>query len=185
MCNKCINHCWFNCEQIQEGPLRIFTLITCNFCISNNPRWFWIWDLTRHSALFIAIADRMRHHDDYHSKIPAECTARGLVAHGCHSKLQAGQVKPLQGVAVTRISSSSQSISRNDSVNLPPGNSIPQFLYEPSSSHRRQFRVPQPCSQIYTFAKSLSLTKFKAPRWHLLQHTESDVFPQCCCSAVL
>jgi hypothetical protein len=27
----------------------------------------------------IAIADRMRHHD-YHSKIPAECTARGLVA---------------------------------------------------------------------------------------------------------
>lgn len=140
-----------------------------------------ILNLKLESALFIAIADRMRHHD-YHSKIPAECTARGLVAHGCHSKLQTGQVKPLQGVAVTRISSSSQSISRNDSVNLPPGNSIPQFLYEPSSSHRR-FRVPQPCSQIYTFAKSLSLTKFKAPRWHLL-HTESDVFPQCC-SAVL
>lgn len=180
MCYKSIKHWRFNCEQNQKGPLRIFTLITYNFCIS-NPRWFWTWDLTRHSVLFIEIADRIRHHD-YHSKIPAECTARGLVAHGCHSKLQTGQVKPLQWVAVTRISSFSRSISRNDSVNLPPGNSISQFLYEPSSSHRR-FRVPQPSSLRVYSTNILYPTKFKAPRWHLL-HTESDVFPQCC-SAVL
>ena len=120
----------------------------------------------------------MRHHD-YHSKIPAECTARGLVAHGCHSKLQTGQVKPLQWVAVTRISSSSQSISRNDTVNLPPGNSIPQFLYEPSSSHRR-FRVPQPALSHYTVQKV-----FLLPNLNLRDGIFCTRSPTCSRSAAL